>query len=142
MRLAEPIPLRSHSENYCLMATVAVPAGEPIEIESELEKVDFNEYLTGGADGVYLIRVSGDSMEAEISHGDTLVVNRNLQPQPGDKVIARVGATYTVKIYSPCKNGLRLVASNEKYKSRFVNKKEDCEIFGVVTHVLHRLKKI
>lgn len=73
MRLAEPIPLRSHSENYCLMATVAVPAGEPLEIESELEKVDFNEYLTGCAEGVYLIRISGDSMEAEISHGDTLV---------------------------------------------------------------------
>ncbi len=65
-----------------------------------------------------------------------------IQPQPGDKVIARVGATYTVKIYSPCKNGLRLVTSNEKYKSHFVIKKDDCEIFGVVTHVLHRLKKI
>jgi len=142
MKLTEFAPLLTHSENYCLMATVAVPAGEPSEIESELERIDFNEYLTGGADGVYLIRVDGDSMEAEIFHGDTLVVNRNLQPQPGDRVIARVGASYTVKIFSPCKNGLRLVASNEKYKPRFVNNKEDCEIFGVVTHVLHRLKKI
>ncbi len=66
MKLTEFAPLLTHSENYCLMATVAVPAGEPIEIESELEKVDFNEYLTSGAEGVYLIRVSGDSMEAEI----------------------------------------------------------------------------
>lgn len=142
MRLTDFLPLRSHSENYSLMATVAVSAGEPSEIESELEKVDFNEYLTGGANGVYLIRVEGDSMEAEILHGDLLIVNRNLQAQTGDKVIARVGAAYTVKIYSPCKNGLRLVASNDKYEPRFVNKKEDCEIFGVVTHVIHRLKKI
>lgn len=142
MQLTNFLPLAPHSENYCLMATVAVPAGEPSEIESELEKVDFNEYLTGGEEGVYLIRVDGDSMEVEIFHGDLLIVNRNLQPQPSDKVVARVGAAYTVKIYSPCKNGLRLVASNDKYESRFVNKKEDCEIFGVVTHVIHRLKKI
>ncbi len=142
MRLTDFLPLRPHSENYSLMATVAVPAGEPQDLESELERIDFNEYLTGGEEGVYLIRVEGDSMEAEIFHGDLLIVNRNLQPQPGDKVIARVGASYTVKIYSPCKNGLRLVASNEKYEPRFVNKKEDCEIFGVVTYVIHRLKKI
>ena len=134
--------LYPHSKNYCLMATVAVPAGEPSEIESELEPIDFNGYLTGGTDGVYFVEVEGDSMEVEIFHGDALVVNRNLQPQPGDKVVARVGAAYTVKIYSPCKNGLRLVASNDKYEPRFVNKKEDCEIFGVVTHVIHRLKKI
>ncbi len=134
--------LRPHSESYCLMATVAVPAGDPLEIESELEPVDLNAYLTGGTNGVHFVEVEGDSMEAEIFHGDVLIVNRNFQPQSGDKVVARVGAAYTVKIYSPCKNGLRLVASNEKYAPRFVSKKEDCEIFGVVTHVIHRLKKI
>lgn len=142
MRLTDFLPLAAHSENYSLMATVAVPAGEPRDIESELERIDFNEYLTGSADGVYLIRVEGDSMEAEIFHGDLLVVNRNLQPNAGETVVARVGASYTVKIYSPCKNGLRLVAANDKYEPRFVNKREDCEIFGVVTHVIHRLKKI
>ncbi len=67
-----------------------------------------------------MVHAEGDSMEAEIFHGDLLVVNRNLQPQPGDKVVACVGASYTVKIYSPCKNGLRLVASNEKYATRIV----------------------
>jgi DNA polymerase V len=142
MRLTEFLPLAPHSANTVLMATVAIPAGEPQDIESELERIDLNEYLTSASDGIYLIRVEGDSMEAEIFHGDLLVVNRNLQPQPGDKVIARVGASYTVKIYSPCKNGLRLIASNEKYPPRFVDKKEDCEIFGVVTHVIHKLKKI
>ncbi len=91
--------LHPYSENYFLMATVAVPAGEPVEIELELEKADFNEYLTGGASGVYLIHVEGDSMEAAIFHGDVLVVNRNLQPNAGDKVVARVGSSYTVTKY-------------------------------------------
>lgn len=142
LTLKEFIPLTPHSKNYCWLATIAVPAGELAEIAGELEKFDFNEYLTGGVVGCFMVYAEGDSMEAEIFHGDLLVVNRNLQPQPGETVVARVGAAYTVKIYSPCKNGLRLVASNDKYEPRFVNKKEDCEIYGVVTHVVHRLKKI
>ena len=109
---------------------------------AELERIDFNEYLTAGSDDVFLTHANGDSMEAEIFHGDWLIINRGLQPNAGDIVVARVGADYTVKIYSPCQNGLRLVASNDKYATRFVSKKEDCEIFGVVTHVVHRLKKI
>lgn len=116
--------LRPHSDNYCLMASVGVPAGEPVEIESELERVNLNAYLTGGTNGVHFVEVDGNSMEAEIFHGDVLIVNRNLQPQPANKVIARVGAAYTVKIFFPCKNGLRLIALNEKYEPRFVSKKK------------------
>ena len=142
MKLSEFLPLRPRSGRTSLLATVAIPAGEAMEITAELERIDFNEYLTAGSDGVFLTRVSGDSMEAEIFHGDLLIINRNLQPNAGDIVVARVGADYTVKIYSPCRNGLQLVASNEKYATRFVNKKEDFAIFGVVTHVVHRLKKI
>jgi DNA polymerase V len=142
MKLSEFIPLRPRSGRTSLLATVAIPAGEAIEITAELERFDLNEYLTTGSDGVFFTIVSGDSMEAEIFHGDLLIINRNLQPNAGDIVVARVGADYTVKIYSPCRNGLRLVASNEKYAARFVNKKEDFTIFGVVTHVVHRLKKI
>jgi len=142
MQLSEFLPLRPRSGRTSLLATVAIPAGEAMEITAELERIDFNEYLTAGSDGVFLTRVSGDSMEAEIFHGDLLIINRNLQPNAGDIVVARVGADYTVKIYSPCRNGLQLVASNEKYATRFVNKKEDFAIFGVVTHVVHRLKKI
>jgi len=142
MRLTEFLPLRPRSGKTCLVATVAIPAGEAMEIMAELERIDFNEHLTNGEDGVYSVRVVGDSMEAEIFHGDWLIVNRNLQAHNGDIVVARVGAAYTVKIYSPCQNGLRLVASNEKYAARFVGRKEDYEIFGVVTHVVHQLKKI
>jgi len=142
MKLSEFIPLRPRSGRTSLLATVAIPAGEAIEITAELERFDLNEYLTTGSDGVFSTIVSGDSMEAEIFHGDWLIVNRNLCPQRGDIVVARIGAAYTVKVFLPCRNGLRLVARNEKYAARFVNQKEDYEIFGVVTHVVHRVKKI
>ncbi|MBA4124463.1 MAG: S24 family peptidase [Acidobacteria bacterium] len=142
MKLTKFLPLLPRSGKTILAATVGISAGDATEISAELERIDFNEELTHGRDDVFLTHANGDSMEAEIFHGDWLIINRGLQPNAGDIVVARVGADYTVKIYSPCRNGLRLVASNEKYATRFVNKKEDCEIFGVVMHVVHRLKKI
>lgn len=142
MELTEFLPLRPRSGKTSILATVSVPAGEAQELSAELERVDLNEELTNGREDVFLSRVNGDSMETEIFHGDWLIVNRGLQANAGDVVVARVGADYTVKIYRPCRNGLRLVAKNENYPTRFVHRKEDCEIFGVVTHVVHRLKKI
>ncbi len=75
MKLSEFIPLRPRSGRTSLLATVAIPAGEAIEITAELERFDLNEYLTTGCDGVFFTIVSGDSMEAEIFHGDLLIVN-------------------------------------------------------------------
>ena len=140
--MTEIYKLKPTSENYCLMATIgSVSAGEPQEIEHAVEKIDLNEFVTGGSEDIFMIRANGDSMEAEIKSGDWLIVNRNLQPNHGDKVIARFGNSFTVKIYAPVRNGLSLVASNGKYAPRNITAKDDCEIFGVVTHVLHSLKK-
>ena len=142
LTLKDFVPLNPHSKKYCLLATIAVPAGYPAEIAGELERFDFNGYLTDGSEGSFMVYAEGDSMEAEIFHGDLLIVNRNLQPALGDKVVASINGAYTIKIFKPCKNGLRLVAANEKYKTQTVTRKDDCEIFGVVTHVVRRLKKI
>ena len=79
---------------------------------------------------------------AEIRNGDLIVVNRNLSPNAGDVIIASVNGAYTVKIYQPFRNGLHLVAANAKYKTKIVTAKDKCEVFGVVTDVLHSLKKI
>lgn len=142
MQLTDFISLTPNSKTHARLASVAVTAGEPAEISGELEQFDFNEHLTGGNDAVYFVRVVGDSMETEIFHGDLLIVNRNLQAKDGDRIIASVNGSYTVKIFSSSQNGLRLVASNGKYPSRNITSKDDFEIFGVVTHVVRQLKKI
>jgi len=135
--------LKPRSEKFCLMATVgSVSAGEPQEIENIFERVDLNEFITHGSEEVFMIRADGDSMETEIISGDWLIVNCNLQANAGDKILARVGNSYTVKNFESGRNGLRLVASNGKYAPRKLTANDDCEIFGVVTHVLHSLKKI
>ena len=134
--------LKPHSDNYCLMATIgSIAAGEPRESESLFERVDLNEFVTGGSEDVFMIRADGDSMETEIKSGDWMIVNRALQARNGDKILAAVGNSYTVKIFAPARNGLSLIASNGKYAPREITKRDNFVIFGVVTHVLHTIKK-
>lgn len=138
----EILKLKSHSKNYILMASASVSCGEPLEICTELERVDLNEFVTEGSDGVYLIRASGDSMEHEIRIGDWLIVNRNLCANSGDAILAFLNGDYVVKDYQPCRNGLTLVPKNAKYKSQTITRKDDFEIFGVVTGIMRNFKKI
>ncbi len=77
-------------------------------------------------------------MEAEIYQGDLLVVNRNLQARSGDKVLASVNGSFTVKIFSQ-RPKLRLVAANVKYKSIEISRRDDFQIFGVITHIVRKV---
>lgn len=134
--------IKPRAETSVLVALASAPCGSPQEICTELEIVDLNEFITGGESGVYLIRAKGDSMEAEIRRGDLMVVNRNVPAEKGDAIVAFVNGDISVKIYKPERNGLTLVPKNKKYKSQIITSHDDFEIFGVVTDVLHKLKKI
>jgi len=134
--------LKPTSENYCLMATSgSVAAGVPEEVETLFERIDLNEFVTNGNEGVFMIRANGDSMETEIQSGDWLIVNRNLQARNGDKIIASVKGEFTAKIFRE-RPILQLIASNGNYKPRNITRKDDFEVFGVITHILHTVKKI
>jgi DNA polymerase V len=136
-------PLKRRGEKSVLISTLGfASAGEPMEVERSLERIDLNEFLTGGNDGVFLIQANGDSMNAEIKSGDWLIVNRNLQANSGDKVLIEVNGKFTIKNFQPFRNGLRLIPSNRAYSIIHVSTKDSCEVFGVVTHVLHSFKKI
>ena len=129
------------AKSIWMAASGSIAAGDPQEVEPLFEQINLGEFVTNGSDEVYMIRADGDSMEAEIRSGDWMVVNRNLQARNGDRIIASVGGCFTVKVFSSCVGGLRLVASNGNYAPRKMSAQDDFEIFGVVTHVLHCFKK-
>ncbi len=130
--------LSRHSRTLSQRASVAISCGAVADISNDLEPFDFNQYLTNGSDGVFYINVVGDSMEAEIYQGDLLVVNRNLQAQGGDKVLASVNGSFTVKIL--CRRPkLRLVAANAEYDSIEISRRDDFQIFGVITHIIRKI---
>lgn len=130
--------LLPHSKKLSHLASVAISCGVASDISNDLELFDFNEYLTSGSDGVFYVRVVGDSMEAEIYQGDLLVVNRNLQARSGDKVLASVNGSFTIKIFST-RPKLRLVAANVKYETIEISRRDDFQIFGVITHIVRKV---
>ncbi|MBX7173908.1 MAG: S24 family peptidase [Pyrinomonadaceae bacterium] len=140
MYLTEFIPLEPTSDNYLLLTTVSIPAGEPAHLCTDLEKFNLQEHITRGREGIYTTRVVGDSMETEIKDGDLLIVNRNLIPQTGDIVIAYLNGAYTVKLYEKKNNVLYLVPKNRNYESQIITQEDDFETYGVVTFILHQVK--
>ena len=134
--------LPPRSDTTIPFVSVGVPAGDAAEVCAELRRVDLNEFVTGGKEGFFTVSIIGNSMETEIRHGDVVIVNTNLSPNFGDVVVVSVNGAYTVKIYQPFHNGLHLVPANKLYQTKTVTLKDSCEVFGVVTSVIHRLKKI
>lgn len=88
------------------------------------------------------MRVSGDSMEdVGIDSGDWLSVDCEIEPLNGDIVIASVDNELTVKRLFRRNGQILLLAENDNYEPLLVQKDSDFRIFGVVTNIIHRLRK-
>ncbi|MFO7596222.1 MAG: translesion error-prone DNA polymerase V autoproteolytic subunit [Desulfocurvibacter africanus] len=117
-----------------------VQAGFPSPADDYVEQaLDLNEHLIRNPPATYFVRASGDSMEgAGIRSGDLLVVDRSIDPCPGLIVIASVQGEYTVKTLERRAGRLWLAPANPRYTAIEVTPDSDLEIWGVVTHVIHR----
>jgi DNA polymerase V len=125
-----------------------VPAGFPSPADDYVEAVvDLNEVC--GVDGVstYLVRVDheGTSMlGANICPGDVLVVDRSLDAEDGDIVVAAVGGELTVKTVRVERDRRRravrvwLEPEADGYPVIEVSAEEGLEVWGVVRWIMHR----
>ncbi len=74
-----------------------------------------------------------------IHHGDLLLVDRSLQPQPGRVVVAVLDGAFTLKRLE-CHGGrLRLQAAHPGYPPLDLDGCSAVQIWGVATHVIHPL---
>jgi len=117
-----------------------VSAGFPSPAEDYTDqKLDLNELLIKNPAATFFVRVDGDSMlGAGIQHNDILVVDRSRQAVSGDVVIAVLDGELTVKRLFQDTNCARLVAENPAYPSIEISHDNGCEIWGVVTSVVHQ----
>lgn len=90
---------------------------------------------------IFLFRAWGDSMvNAGIHDGDVLVVDKARQAQPGDVVLAVVGAEFLVKRLQVDSAGQPLlVADNPSFAPIRLGDEEALEVWGVCIWVLHSL---
>jgi DNA polymerase V len=117
-----------------------IPAGFPSPAEDFLEKrLDLNDYLIRNQAATFLVKVTGTSMiNAGISDGDILVVDRSVEPADGKIVLGVLQGEFTVKRIRKSEKKLYLMPENDKFKPIEVTEEMDFQIWGTVMYSIHK----
>ena len=120
-----------------------VSCGFPSPAQDYVEaRLDLNKMVIRHPSATYFLKVSGDSMiDAGIGEGDLLIVDRSLNADHGDIVVASVAGEFTVKELRT-RPFLQLVPRNVNYSPIVFHSEEELEIFGVVTFSLKATKNV
>ena len=119
-----------------------VHAGFPSPTQDYAEKpLDLDELVVSHPVSTYYMRVVGDSMiGACIYPNDVIVVDRALTATNNRLVVARLGEHLTLKRLQIVKpKRIFLKSENPAYPPLEVKQRDDFEIWGVVTWVVHAL---
>ena len=116
----------------------SVSAGFPSPAEDYVEgRLDLNRHLIKHPVATFYVRVAGDSMiEAGIHPGSILVVDRAVEADDGDIVIARVNDELCVKRLRIMDGRLWLMPENHLYEPIEVTEHMDFEVWGRVMHLI------
>lgn len=128
-------------KTYRPFFTTTIRAGEASQVDNEYadDMLDMNEFLIRHPDATYYLRVVGDSMiEHRIYSGDVVVVDRSLEAHEGSIAIVNVDGNFTVKEISRVGGALWLVPANSDFQAVCIHKDQTCDVWGVVTAVVHR----
>ena len=107
----------------------------------EIAIYDLNEFLIKHPAATFYVYAKGDSMiNAGIYDGDLLIVDRSLNAELKSIVIAVIDGEFTVKRVNRINNTLYLIPDNSLYKPIKITKEMNFEIWGVVTHTIHKPK--
>ncbi|MDZ7726476.1 MAG: translesion error-prone DNA polymerase V autoproteolytic subunit [Candidatus Campbellbacteria bacterium] len=111
-------------------------AGFPSPADDSVERsLDLNNYIIKNPATTFFVRAEGDSMkEAGIFSGDILVVDRSLEPKPGNIVIAAVFDELTIKRLEKKGGDYFLVAENSEYEPIKLTEEMESTVWGVVTN--------
>lgn len=110
------------------------PAGDYIE-----DSLDLNQYLIHNKPATFIFTVKGDSMiNAGITEGDKVIVDRSLKPKHKDIVIAVVNSEYTIKRLYKYQGIVELHPENPSYAPIQFNDGSELQIWGVVVGAVRR----
>jgi len=119
-----------------------VRAGFPSPADDYLESnIRLQDLLVEHPAATFLVRIEGDSMKgAGIHDGDIAVVDRALSPAHGKIVVAVVDGDFAVKRLIYRNGSCFLESANPAFPDIEVSESSDNAVWGVVAHVIHRLK--
>ena len=123
------------------MLAMPVPAGFPSPAADYYEeRLSLDEHLIEHKEATYFIRVQGHSMtDFGIHDGDLLVVDRALDPQDRQVVIAVVDGAFTVKQLCRIPDGILLRSGANGHRDILVSGDQDLQVWGVVRWSIHQV---
>ena len=119
-----------------------VSAGFPSPAEDYIEgRIDLNRELIRNPLSTFYVRVTGDSMSGiGIYPNCLLVVDRAIETQDGNIIIARIFDELCVKRLTICDSGkVWLFSENENYAPIEVTEEVDFEVWGRVLYSIQPL---
>jgi len=126
------------------LACECVSAGFPSPADDYMDiGIDLNEQLIQHPTSTFLLRVRGNSMTgAGIYNDDLLVVDRHLNPRPGQIVVAVLDGAFTLKRLTFKGERLYLEAEHPNYPPIDVQKYNDVQVWGVAVYSIHSLNNL
>lgn len=118
-----------------------VQAGFPSPVQAVApDTIDLTAELVNDPSSTFCARVIGDSMIGEgINEGDLLIIDRQLEPHDGCIAVCSIDGDFTVKRLQINTDGIYLRPANRRYRPIKVSTLSDFIIWGVVSHIIHRL---
>ncbi len=115
-----------------------VAAGKALEATEQNERLELKDLF--GSEGLYVLKVRGSSMiESQIADGDYVVIRKQEQADNGDKVVAMVDKSMTLKKFYKKKDTIRLEPCNSTMAPIVVDpSQENVRILGVLVGVIRK----
>jgi DNA polymerase V len=123
-----------------LVAPASLGKHDSANGDYEERNLDINDLVVPHPTTSFFMRVSGDSMTgACIYSDDIIVIDRAVTAANNRIVVARIGEEFTLKRLQIMQHRkIFLKPENPKYTAIEVTSRDDFEVWGVVTWVLHR----
>lgn len=145
----EDVTLHIYSADTSTMMDVSfidegIKAGFPSPAQDYLsESIDLNKELIHHKECTFLARVSGNSLiEAGISDGDIVVIDKSLEAKNGDFVVAYIDGEFTLKEFrlDETNHCAWLIPHNKAFAPIQVTEENDFLIWGVLTYTIKQLR--
>ena len=138
--IGQAAPVDNEREGLPLYLT-PIEAGFPSPADDYLDRrLDLHRHIVRNEAATFFLRAHGLSMiNAGIHDGDLLVVDRSLEAEHNRIVIAALDGELTVKRLVRRQGRVLLVPENPDFPEFDISQREHVHIWGVVTHVIHKL---
>ena len=136
------ITLTTNKEGKPMPEIVRVPlvgwstGGEPMVAEENiLDWLPISSHFLKGGEGVFLLKIKGNSMSPKIEDKDTVIVKKQHTAEPHDTIVALIGDDTTIKKYLPREDHIVLQPTNPEHEPIIVFP-EEVRIQGKVVGVI------